>query len=62
MSIPKYVILITKGKKKETWGSLTKIAEAHPEIHYESIKTMKFPFKYAGWKFEKIKHNGNHKM
>lgn len=62
MSIPKFVILITKGNKKETWGSLTKIVKEHPEIHYNSIKNNKFPFLYAGWKFEKIKHNGKHKM
>lgn len=41
----------------ETWGSLTKLCSFHPEFKYHSMKGKKFPFKYKGWEFKKVKFN-----
>lgn len=39
----------------ETWGALTDICKAH-NFPYNTLKDVKFPFKYDGWNFVKTKY------
>ena len=60
MAIAKNIILITPmndSDKPETWGSLTRLCNKHSKFKYNTIKAKKYPFKYKGWLFEKLKYN-----
>jgi hypothetical protein len=49
------VIIDPNTGKIETWGSLTEICKPinHPELKYNYLKRLKFPFTYKGLKFTK---------
>lgn len=50
------VIIITKDKEPiGAWGSITEISRIYDWVRYESIKARKFPFKYKGHEFHKLK-------
>lgn len=50
----KAVIVITKGEKTESWGSLTELCKNHKEFSYNYLKRQKFPFTYKGYEFKKV--------
>ena len=63
--MPKEIIILKKendqeGKTLETWGSLTMICKEHENFPYHTIKVFKYPFKYDGFEFHKVKYNCKH--
>ena len=40
------VIVLIKGDKVETWGSLTEVCDQYPSLPYHYLKKMKFPIRY----------------
>lgn len=50
------VIVIWSEDALEVWGTITDLAEAHPDFSYSTLKSKKFPFTYKGWRFVKVKY------
>jgi len=64
--MPKDIVTIISENDKnletlETWGTLTRACESRNTFKYHSIKMEKFPFKHAGFIFQKTKHNQSKK-
>lgn len=51
------IIVLTKDDSIEVFTALTKICNIHKEFKYNYIKTLKFPFTYKGYKFQKLNLN-----
>ena len=49
----KNIIILTNGESQEAWGSLTELCRAH-EWSYNYLKRQKLPFKYKGWKINRV--------
>ena len=53
----KNIIILEKEGMTELWGGITNACRAHSEFHYHSIKSLKFPFHYKGFSFQKVVYN-----
>ena len=56
---PKHILILQSEAdphQMETWGALTDICEAHPEIEYKKVMKKKLPFKVEGFWIFKIVH------
>ena len=65
--MPKEVIIIKheSDKKEETveaWGSLTRICKEYDCFPYHTLKVLKFPFTFSGFKFNKVKYNSKYNL
>lgn len=49
----KEIILLTRGKHKEVWGSLAEICRVKG-FYYQTLVVKKFPFEYRGIKFARL--------
>jgi hypothetical protein len=65
--MPKEVIIVrsekdSKDQTVEAWGSLTRVCKEYDCFPYHTLKILKFPFTFAGFKFTKVKYNSKHKL
>ncbi len=57
----KFIIILRFNDNYEAWGSLTELCENHPNFSYSTLKGKKFPFKYKGFYFIKVKYRHSNK-